>query len=111
VAEILLDAGASQGVRDAYGWTPLMRAVDRRRIEFVRLLLENPGADLSVRQEDGATALHIAAATGDLGMVRLLVTGGADRSSEDRNGNTAATIARSAGHTSIAEYLERTDNS
>ena len=111
VAEVLLDAGADQGVRDAYGWTPLMRAVDRRRPEFIRLLLESPGADLTVRQEDGATALHIAAASGDLQIVRLLVSHGADRSAEDRNGNTATAIARSAGHADIAEYLEGTDNS
>ena len=73
VAEVLLDAGADQGVRDAYGWTPLMRAVDRRRTDFVRLLLDSPGADVAVRQEDGATALHIAAATGDPEIVGLLI--------------------------------------
>jgi ankyrin repeat protein len=106
VGEVLLDAGASQGVRDAYGWTPLMRAVDRKRIDFVRLLLQKPGADLAIRQEDDATVLHIAAASGDLDIVRLLVAHGADRSARDRNGNTAAEIARSADHTEIAEYLE-----
>ncbi len=106
VAEVLLDAGADQGVRDAYGWTPLMRAVDRRRIDFVRLLLDNPGADLDARQEDGASALHIAAGGGDLEIVRLLVSRGADGSLEDRNGNVAAAVARSAGHVEIAEYLE-----
>ena len=106
VAEVLLDAGADQGVRDAYGWTPLMRAVDRRRIDFVRLLLDSPGADLDVRQEDGATALHIVAASGDLEIVRLLVSRGADGSLEDRNGNAAAAVARSADHVEVAVYLE-----
>ena len=90
VAEVLLDAGADQGVRDAYGWTPLMRAVDRRRTDFVRLLLDSPGADLAVRQEDGATALHIAAATGDLEIVSLLIANGADRTVANHNGDTAA---------------------
>jgi ankyrin repeat protein len=102
VAEVLLDAGANQGVRDAYGWTPLMRAVDRRRADVVRLLLASPGADLALRQEDGATALHIAAAGGDLEIVRLLVSRGADGSLEDRNGNAAAAVAR----VEVAEYLE-----
>lgn len=110
VAEVLLGAGANQGVRDAYGWTPLMRAVDRRRTDFVRLLLESPGADLAVRQEDGATALHIAAATGDLEIVRLLVEHGADRSAENRHGNTAAETARSADFAEIAAYLEGADS-
>jgi ankyrin repeat protein len=109
VGEVLLDAGADQRVRDAYGWTPLMRAVDRRRPEFVRLLLARPGADLGIRQEDGATALHIAAAGGSLEIVRMLVSHGADWSAEDQNGNTATTIARSAGHANVAEYLEGID--
>jgi hypothetical protein len=64
VVRTLLDAGADQSVRDAYGWTPLMRAAHNGRGEIVRLLLDAPGADLSARQEGGATALHIAAGTG-----------------------------------------------
>jgi len=84
----------------------LMRAVDRRRVDFVQLLLDRPGADLDLRQEDGATALHIAAASGDLEIVRLLISHGADRSAEDRNGSTAMDIATAAGHTAIADYLD-----
>ena len=106
VGEVLLDEGADQGVRDAYGWTPLMRAVDSRRADFVRLLLESPGADIAVRQEDGATALHIAAATGDLEIVRLLITHGADSTVANRSGLTAAQIARSVGFAEIAAYLD-----
>jgi ankyrin repeat protein len=109
-ADVLLNAGADQGARDAYGWTPLMRAVDRRRADVVRLLLESPGADLSARQEDGATALHISAASGDLEIVRLLVAHGADRAAQDRNGNTPATIATNAGHAEVAEYLGGIDD-
>ena len=87
-----------------------MRAVDRRRIDFVRLLLGRPGADPGLRQEDGATALHIAAASGDLDIVRLLVAHGADLSAGDRNGDTPAMIARSAGHPEVSDYLEAIDN-
>ena len=110
VAEVLLDGGADQGVRDAYGWTPLMRAVDRRRGDFVRLLLDRPGVDLGQRQEDGATALHIAAASGDIEIVRLLVTHGADPAATDRNGKSAAEIANTAGFPEIAEYLAGADD-
>jgi ankyrin repeat protein len=88
-----------------------MRAVDRRRGDFVRLLLERPGADLGVRQEDGATALHIAAASGDVEIVRLLVEHGADPAAEDRNGSTAADIANSAGFAEIAQYLRADEGS
>ena len=105
----LLDAGADQSVRDAYSWTPLMRAAHNRRAEIVRLLLEAPGADLSAHQESGATVLHIAAGTGDTGIVRLLVDHGADTSTKDGNGNTAATVASLAGHEALTDYLEVQD--
>ena len=73
------------------------------------MLLAAPGADLSARQESGATALHIAAAAGHSDIVRLLIEHGADRSIEDRNGNTAAATAQLAGHGEIAEYLQAPD--
>jgi ankyrin repeat protein len=109
VAEVLLDAGATPAVRDAYGWTPLMRAVDRRRADVVRLLLDTPGIDLDLRQEDGATALHIAAAAGNLEIVRLLVANGANPAATNRNGDTPARVATAAGRAEIAKYLERTE--
>jgi ankyrin repeat protein len=86
-----------------------MRAVDRQRTDFVRLLLESPGADVAVRQEDGATALHIAAATGDPELVGLLINHGANHAAVNHNGDTAAEIARSAGFAELAEYLEGID--
>lgn len=111
VVEVLLDAGADQRIRDAYGWTPLMRAVDNGRLEVARALLGAPGVDLSAQQESGATALHIAAATGDDDIVRLLVDRGADRSMTDGHGNTPAAIATASGHPKIAAYLEALDGS
>jgi ankyrin repeat protein len=105
VVRRLLAAGAEPQVTDAYGWTPLMRAVEARRHDVVRVLLDAPGTDLATRQESGATALHIAAATGDLAMVRLLVNHGADRAVTDNGGRTPAAVARSVGHPDVAEFL------
>ena len=109
VVDVLLDAGADQRICDAYGWTPLMRAVDIGRLEVARMLLDAPGVDLSAQQESGATALHIAAATGDDDIVQLLVERGADRSMTDSHGNTPAAIATASGHVKIAKYLESLD--
>jgi len=106
VAESLLAAGADPDVRDAYGWTPLMRAVDTKHPEVARLLVESAHADLSLRQEDGATVLHIAAASGDAAMVAYLLSMGADCDAEDARGNTASAIARQTGHTDIAALLD-----
>lgn len=109
VARKLLEAGANPDVRDTYQWTPLMRAADTRRLEFVRMLLDETDADLSARQESGATPLHIAAATGDIAMVMLLVNRGADRTATDGGGKTAADVARSRGHADLADYLAGTE--
>ncbi|MBT8086657.1 MAG: ankyrin repeat domain-containing protein [Gammaproteobacteria bacterium] len=106
VVQVLLAGGADPNIRDTYGWTPLMRAADRRRAGVVRLLLDVGNIDTTIRQEAGSTALHIAAAVGDVDIVRMLVAHGADRSARDSYDNTPAAIARSAGHPEIAEYLE-----
>lgn len=106
VVRVLLAGGADPNIRDTYGWTPLMRAADRRRAGVVRLLLEVGDIDTTIRQEAGSTALHIAAAVGDVEIVRMLVTHGADRSARDSYDNTPAAVARSAGHPEIAKFLE-----
>lgn len=106
VAEALLAAGANPDVRDAYGWTPLMRAVDTKHPEVAHLLIESANADLALRQEDGATVLHIAAASGDAAMVSYLLAMGADCDAEDARGHTASAIAMQTGHADIAALLD-----
>lgn len=110
VAETLLAAGADPDVRDAYGWTPLMRAVDTKHPEVARLLVESAAADLALRQEDGATVLHIAAARGDLAMVAFLLEQGADCRAVDARGNTAGATAQLAGHADIAALIDARAN-
>jgi ankyrin repeat protein len=106
VARTLLAAGADQNIRDAYGWTPLMRAVHSGREGIVRMLLDAPGTDLSARQESGATVLHVAAATGNAAIARMLVDHGADRSARDSRDRTPAAVARAAGHEELVGLLE-----
>ena len=103
---MLINAGADQRLRDAYGWTPLMRAAHNGRLQVVRVLLDAPGADLDAYQVSGASVLHIAAASGETDIVELLVARGADRAATDNRGNTAAETAMAGGHVEIAEYLQ-----
>lgn len=72
--------------------------------EAVRRLLEE-GADVNVRQADGATALHWAAYKGDTSMAMLLLEAGANPSAVNRNGSTPMWLAASQGDAAMLELL------
>lgn len=59
IVQRLLSAGANVNAQDAKGWTPLMEIVVSDRIDIVKLLLKK-GADTSIKNKDGKTALDIA---------------------------------------------------
>lgn len=42
--------GADVNIQDDYGWTPLMRAVDGKKYNIVRFLI-NTGADISIKNK------------------------------------------------------------
>lgn len=66
----------------------------------MQLLLEK-GADLSVRNEGGETALNFAAWSGHEPTVQLLLEKGADLSIQDFDGNTALHQASYEGHEAV----------
>jgi hypothetical protein len=61
--------------------TPLKLAVQKRRVDIVKLLLDR-GADLNIRR-NGTSALSLASIQGDLELVRLLVDKGAEVARRD----------------------------
>ena len=103
----LLVSGADPNLRDIYGWTPLMRAVYEGRERVVQALLEQPDVDLKAKNDQGATALHLAAVKGNAALTRLLLLAGADPSMGDRRGRTAENVAVAAGHENVAKLLKR----
>jgi ankyrin repeat protein len=59
----------------------------------VKYLVEQLGADVNARDHDGNTALHNAAARGDIEMILYLVSKGADVKALNREGQTTADMA------------------
>lgn len=102
----LLASGADPNLRDIYGWTPLMRAVYEDRKLVAQALLEQPGIALNVSNDQGATALHLAAVKGNEALTRSLLLAGADPSVGDRKGRTAENLAVATGHENVAKLLK-----
>ncbi len=59
----------------------------------VKYLVEELGADVNARDHEGNTALHNAAARGDVEMIKYLVSKGADVTAVNREGKTTADMA------------------
>jgi len=59
----------------------------------VKYLIEELGADVNAADHEGNTALHQAAARGDVAMIEYLVSKGADVSRVNREGQTTADMA------------------
>ncbi len=59
----------------------------------VRYLVEELGADVNARDQNGYSPLHHAAARGDDALIRYLVAKGADVSLVSRRGQTTADMA------------------
>ena len=55
----------------------------------------------------GMTALHMAAAAGQLLQVHFLVLNGADLSGRERGGRTPETVAADAGHAEVVDHLAK----
>ena len=105
VARLLLEAGTLPNLgRNRYGATALMIAVEWRREDMVKLLLEY-GADTEIRDKKGRAPLLLAAHEGDLEIVRHLVKSGANLETEDRWGRTPLSWAGWNRHDKVVKYL------
>jgi ankyrin repeat protein len=126
-AKFLIDRGADVNLANKGGWTPLYLATDNRNIEggdfpvpkpdmehleFIKLLLER-GANPNTRVKDntltrtiftmqwflesGATPFIRAAQSGDVELMKLLLTHGADPKLATDHGDNALTVAGGIG--------------
>ena len=82
----------------------LLRAADRRDDRLVEFLLAS-GADADSRDADGWTALHSAAAAGDIAIAELLLASGAAVDVRTVHGLTPLHVAQRSGHGEVAAAL------
>jgi ankyrin repeat protein len=106
-AEVLLKAGAEINARakNKFENTPLQVSLLTQSREVARLLIKH-GADVNDQQAEGITALHEAAQSGDLEMIRVLLAAGADPHLRSGQFGTARELALKAGHDKAAQLLE-----
>nr|GLL36755.1 ankyrin repeat and protein kinase domain-containing protein 1-like isoform X3 [Ipomoea trifida] len=112
VLRLLLLKGANVNALTKDGNTALHLAVKGRRRDCARLLLASGGgARADVRNGgDGDTPLHIAAASGDEQMVRLLLHKGAEKNIRNKYGKTAYDVAAENGHGRLFDALRLGDD-
>ncbi|OAQ60148.1 ankyrin repeat domain-containing protein [Pochonia chlamydosporia 170] len=108
VAQALLerDGGVTIKGGDAKMVRLLFDVIERGKEELVQMLLEN-GADVTAKDNDGWTALHLAVALGHEGVVRVLLENGADVTAKHNDGWTALHLAAMVGHDGVVRaFLE-----
>ena len=105
VVEFLYGKGADINAKDSGGQTALFYTSKRSFYETAEFLVKN-GAEVNVQsKKKGITALMIAAAAGNVKMVRLLLDNGADPALHDNFGTTAKIIAQKKGHSAVVDLL------
>jgi len=106
VVEMLLRNGADNVVRDSHGRTPLFCAAQSHSCLVVSLLLSGASPSLiSMRAGDGATAVMLAAQSGCLECVKLMIDHGADVDLKAHDGVMAVHLALTCNHKEVLRFL------
>ncbi len=87
------------------GWTALMYAILLESLAIFDELLTAQDIQVDVKNNDGATALIIAASRGQYEMVKRLIAKNANLDISDTNGTTALMFAITNRHTNVAREL------
>jgi ankyrin repeat protein len=103
----LYSQGADTEIVGMYKRTALLAAAIFRVNQFqdiVKLLIHS-GASIDAQDDDGDTALHMAAQAGDIDMVRLLISRHARISVKNDEGVSALDLACAENKSKVIEFL------
>ena len=104
--EALLAAGADANLasRESMKMPPLGSAMAVERNDIARTLIEH-GANVNGKAVNDLTALHTAAARGNLEAAKLLLDHGADVNATSTDGKTPLAYAEERNHPEMVEFL------
>jgi len=106
VMKVLIDKGAKIEMVDGMNRTALMFASTGPFTQAVKMLI-NAGANVNATDnQEKWTPVMMAAAEGQLEVVKLLVANGADLSMVDVDGESSLDFANSNGHAAVVSYIE-----
>lgn len=112
IVELLIKFDADVNIRDSKGRHALAVAAFCGCDDVVRFLLqkikESPSIALLLNEKDesGCTPLWLAARTGNLKMVELLMDAGADKTISDNEGMTPQAVASKFNKEKVEQYLQ-----
>ena len=96
-ASLLIANGADVNIKNRSGKTALHEAARLYKVEVAEALTSSKDLNLDATDEEGKTALHIAAEGGAPKIIELLVRKGANKSLKTPKGKTALEIAEALG--------------
>lgn len=104
---VLLDKGADVAINDGAGHTALHLACDRNHADVARALAQSRVGVVDLETADGemSTALHLAAGSGAVECVRVLLAAGVDADARNAAGLTALDIARGHDESAVVALL------
>jgi ankyrin repeat protein len=108
--KFLLEKNADSTARNRYGWSALHCAAGKGKDEVIAELLKQPGSEIDCRDNNGLTALHLAAFHGHYDAVHRLLDNGANACKVDVSGWHALHMAAFNGHIAVVETLISTES-
>ncbi|WP_321373165.1 ankyrin repeat domain-containing protein [uncultured Draconibacterium sp.] len=106
IVKLLINKGANVNFADEIDRTALMYASTGPFINTVLTLLEAGAEPNLIEKEENWTAAMMAAAEGQVEVLKALVSYGADLKMVDIDGESSLDFASSNGHTAVVEYIK-----